>query len=158
MSQVEDIEAIKRLKYKYLRCLDTKDWAGLGETLTDDAVSAYSSGKYSFEGRDAILAFLEESLGRDTILSAHQVHHPEIDLESPNSATGVWALSDIVIDTQHKITIRGAAFYSDRYVKIDGAWKIAATGYERIFEEMEARPDEGGPRLTANRWAKDPAP
>jgi len=43
-------------------------------------------------------------------------------------------------------------------VKIDGAWKIAATGYERIFEEMESRPDEGGPRLTANRWAKDPAP
>jgi hypothetical protein len=154
VSDLEEFEAIKRLKYKYLRCLDTKDWPGLGETLTDDAVSAYSSGKYAFEGRDAILAFLQDALGRDTILSCHQVHHPELELESPNSATGVWALSDIVIDTQHKVTIRGAAFYSDRYVKIDGLWRIAATGYERIFEEIAPRPDEGGPRLTANRFAK----
>lgn len=23
---LEDLEAIKRLKYKYLRCLDTKQW------------------------------------------------------------------------------------------------------------------------------------
>ena len=27
------LEEIKRLKYRYLRCVDTKDWPGLADTL-----------------------------------------------------------------------------------------------------------------------------
>ena len=45
-----DIEAIKRVKYKYLRCLDQKLWEEMAEVFTDDAVAAYSGGKYSFDG------------------------------------------------------------------------------------------------------------
>ncbi len=45
MSKLEEIEAIKQLKYAYLRCLDRKDWAGLAETLAEDATSAHDSGK-----------------------------------------------------------------------------------------------------------------
>jgi hypothetical protein len=35
--------------------------------------------------------------------------------------------------------MRGAAFYHDEYVKINGEWKIQSTGYDRIFEEMWSR-------------------
>ena len=35
-----------------------------------------------------------------------------------------WALDDYVIGTQHGLSIHGAAFYEDRYVKLDHAWKI----------------------------------
>ena len=97
MSKLEEIEAIKQLKYRYLRCLDSKDWDGLAETLTPDASCAYDSGKYAFEGRDAIMQFLKDALGSPTIVSRHHGHHPEIDLSGETSARGVWYLEDYVV-------------------------------------------------------------
>ena len=34
----QDIEAIKRLKARYFRTLDTKDWAAYREVFVDDVV------------------------------------------------------------------------------------------------------------------------
>jgi hypothetical protein len=136
-----ELEAIKRLKYRYVRALDQKQWEELGSCLLPDATAAYGGGAYSFAGRDEILQFLRDSLG-PTMITMHQVHQPELELTSPTTATGSWALEDRVIMTDHKLTLRGAAYYSDRYTKIDGQWKIAHTGYERLFEEMEPRSDQ----------------
>ena len=63
----------------------------------------------------------------------------------------MWALDDIVIETEAKVTIRGAAFYHDEYVKLAGEWKIAKTGYKRIYEETESRTDT--PSLTLSKHA-----
>jgi hypothetical protein len=152
---LEDIEAIKQLKYKYMRCLDQKLWDEIVECFTDDAVAAYSGGKYSFDGRDAIVSFLSQSMGRESFLSSHRVHHPEIELTGDDTATGVWALEDVVIDTEHEITIRGAAFYRDEYVRIGGRWKIRSTGYRRTYEEIQSRKKVPGLRLTASWWGTD---
>jgi hypothetical protein len=151
-----ELEAIKRLKYRYMRCVDQKLWDELAECFVEDATSAYGGGKYSYEGRDAILEFLRDAMGADTFHSSHQVHQPEIDFTSETTATGIWALEDIVIDLKWNITIRGAAFYYDEYVKQDGAWKIKHTGYERTYEEMQSRKDVPGLELTASRWNPDP--
>ena len=37
-----DVEAIKALKYRYVRTLDTKDWDGFAECLTPDVTADYS--------------------------------------------------------------------------------------------------------------------
>jgi hypothetical protein len=153
--ELVEIEAIKRLKYRYIRCLDQKLWDEMESCFTEDATAAYSGGKYSFEGRDAILEFLVRSMGAETFLSCHRVHQPEIDLTGPGRAVGTWALDDVVIDTTWEITIRGAAFYTDEYVKVDGAWRIKATGYRRSFEEIQPRANVEGLRLTASWWATD---
>jgi len=152
---IAELEAIKRCKYKYLRCLDQKLWDEIRECFSEDATAAYSGGKYSFEGRDAIVDFLVRSMGAETFLSSHRVHHPEIDFTGPNSAVGVWALEDVVIETSWKITIRGAAFYTDEYVKQDGVWRISKTGYKRTYEEIQPRAEVPGLRLTASWWATD---
>ena len=39
-------EAIKALKYAYVRMLDQKLWDQMGELFTPDATAAYSGGKY----------------------------------------------------------------------------------------------------------------
>ena len=155
MADLQELEAIKRLKYKYLRCLDQKRWSELAECFTEDATSAYSGGKYSFQGRDAIIGFLESAMGADSFLSSHTVHHPEIEFASATRATGVWALRDTVIETKANIIIRGAAFYEDEYVKVDGAWKIKSTGYARIYEETLSRADIPSLVLTANCWSRE---
>jgi uncharacterized protein (TIGR02246 family) len=152
---LHEIEAIKRLKYRYLRCLDQKRWDELAECFTEDARSSYGGGRYAFAGRDAIMDFLRKSMGAPSFLSSHRVHHPEIELTGPDTATGVWALEDTVIETRAGITIRGAAFYEDEYVKRDGAWKIRFTGYKRTYEEIESRRDRPGLRLTASWFETD---
>lgn len=134
-----DIEDIKRLKYTYLRCLDTKRWDELGETFTEDATSAYDSGRFSFSGRAAIMDFLRSVLGDPKIVSMHQAHHPEIELVDSTNARGVWYLQDLVIFTEANMVLHGAAFYEDRYVKVGGRWLIRHTGYTRTFEEVRAR-------------------
>jgi len=139
MSKLEEIEAIKQLKYRYFRCLDRKEWDALAETLSDDATSAYDSGKYSFEGREAVMKFLREALGSPTIVSRHQGHHPEIEITGDTTARGIWYLEDYVIFADDNTALSGAGFYTDEYVKVGGSWKIKATGYERTYEQVEKR-------------------
>ena len=149
MDDLREIDAIKRLKYRYMRCLDQKRWAELAECFTEDATTAYGGGKYTFRGRDAIMRFLVDAMDRPSFLSSHRVHHPEIELTSPGTARGTWALEDFVLDPERKVIIQGAAFYEDEYVKTDGRWRIRATGYQRTFEFVESLAERPSLRITA---------
>ena len=146
------LEAIKRLKYAYLRCLDQKRWDELAELFTVDATAAYGGGTHSFAGRDEILGFLRTALGSEQHLTVHRVHQPEIERTGADSATGVWAFDDIVIMEDHELTVRGAGFYTDTYVRTDDGWRISATGYKRTYEEIQPRRPVEGLRLTASWW------
>ncbi|MDA8047429.1 MAG: nuclear transport factor 2 family protein [Actinomycetota bacterium] len=144
-----EIEAIKQVKYRYLRAVDTRDWDLLASTLTEDATSAYSSGKMSYEGRDAIIGFLKESMPERDMLTSHKVHHPEIELTGPDTATARWGLEDVVIMVSAGLNLRGAAYYEDKMVKLDGQWRIAHTGYRRLYEETVRRREE---KVTDSWW------
>lgn len=78
--QLVEIEAIKRLKARYQRAVDTKDWELVRSVLAPDARSVYSDGKYAFEGREAIVKFLSDGLGSPEIQSMHHAHTPEIEI------------------------------------------------------------------------------
>lgn len=144
-----EIRAIETLKYRYVRLIDLKEWDELETLFVDDATATYSDGKYAFDGRDAIMAFLRDAMASTNMLTSHKVHQPEIALDG-DRATATWALDDVVVHLDYNMTIRGAAFYRDEYVKVDGEWKIKHTGYERVYEEMEPRSETV--RLTARKW------
>jgi hypothetical protein len=147
---LEDIEAIRQLKYQYVRCLDTKDWDGMALTFAEDAITSYSDGELSFRGRDAIMKFLRESAlaEKPGMVGVHHVHHPEIELTGPASAKGIWALYNYLLHTGNQRGLRLCAFYHDEYVKIAGRWKIKSTGYTRVFEEVWDRKDTPSLKLT----------
>jgi SnoaL-like domain len=130
-----EVEAIRRLKYAYFRTLDLKEFEALGELLTVDATAAYEDGKTVLDGRSAIVNWLSQALGSPDIVTEHHGHHPEIDFTSDVTATGTWYLQDRVIVPSADLEIGGTAFYADRYVKTDDGWRIAHTGYMRVFEE-----------------------
>jgi hypothetical protein len=156
MSTLDEIEAIRQLKYRYLRAVDLKLWDLLASTFATDAVSAYDSGKNAYVGRDAIVKWLRGAM-ENHVVTMHQVHHPEIELTSPTTATGRWHLEDRVINDgpalpempAHSILF-GTAYYADEYVKRDGQWLIARTGYERVYCEIRpfTKPD-----YFHSRWA-----
>src|SRR5687767_2276159 len=76
------LEEIKRLKHRYLRSVDTKDWDGLADVLTADATADYGTPTYGrplkLEGRDAIVGFMRKQLGPG-LITTHHATQPEID-------------------------------------------------------------------------------
>ena len=148
---VEHLRAIEELKYRYVRGLDLKDWDLFASTLAEDATASYSGGVVALSGRDAIVKYMRDNLGIETRITSHKVHHPEITLNDDGTASGVWALEDLVIDLDAGIRIEGCAYYDDSYVLNDGAWLIQATGYRRVYETLEPRTE--GSVLTASWWA-----
>ena len=147
---LEDLEAIKRLKYRYFRCLDLKLWDEMRTCFTADATVDYGGGKYRFAGVDAILGFLRESLGHETgALGYHHGHHPEIELSGEASARGVWALDNYLFNAGRDRGVRIAAYYRDEYVRGDDGWRIRHTGYTLVFHEEWSRSDTPSLRLLA---------
>lgn len=144
------IEEIKRLKYTYLRCLDGKEWDEFAETLSPNVQAQY--GKFIFEDRDQLVAFMRKHMGRADMLTEHHVGHPVIDIDG-DTARGTWQLSDTVLMPEAGYLLRGAALYEDEYVRLDGRWLISRTGYARTFEYHVRLSDLPSFILTANRWA-----
>ena len=93
---MDDLEAIRQLKARYFRTMDTKDWDGMRQVFTDDlAIDTSEAGGALVTGADEFMAFLQEVLA--DAVTVHQGHMPEIELTSATTATGIWALNDIVI-------------------------------------------------------------
>lgn len=148
---LEAVAAISRLKYQYLRCLDTKSWDDFADTMVPEATSTYGEA-LQFESREEIVAFMQNTLGNH-VITEHRCDHPEIDVDG-ETAIGTWYLADTVIIPEHNMLLRGAAFYSDRYrLCEDGRWRITHTGYERTYEGVFSLVDLPSFRLTSNRWA-----
>ncbi len=129
--------AICNLKARYCRCLDTKDWDGYRAVYADDAIlDTAPSGGLRVEGADAAVAYVRSSISEDTI-TTHHVHAPEIEIDG-DQATGIWAMQDRNIWSSGR-KLLGFGHYHERYVRIDGAWRIAETHLTRINVEMNDR-------------------
>ncbi len=149
------IEQIKRLKYRYFRTLDLKLWDEFGDCLAEDVSARYGTQAMDkplhYDNRADVVSFMSENLGPG-IVTVHIANHPEIDVDG-DTATGSWAFEDTVIVPDFKMIIRGGGYYVDSYrLEADGAWRIAATKYERIFESATSLEDTPSFKLIANRW------
>lgn len=135
MSPHDDIAAIKQVKYRYLRALDTKHWDDFADTLTEDVQGDYGSSvgeELHFTNRKDLVDYMRSALGPN-VITEHRVTHPEITV-SGDEASGVWYLQDRVIVAEFDFMLIGAAFYRDRYRRTADGWRIAATGYDRTYE------------------------
>jgi hypothetical protein len=138
IQRLEDIEAIKTLKHRYFRSIDSADFATLATLLTDDFAVDYKGGTYHWQvsGKDVVLEALANSF-HSRGLAEHTGHHPEIEILSPTTATGLWYLTDTFLHLDTRLLTKGSALYTDTYVKQDGTWKIATSAYTRFTEIVE---------------------
>lgn len=127
---MDDRYAIERLKYRYFRTLDLKQWDAFADCLTADATANYAG--LTFANRAALVAYMCDNLGAG-LITTHTAHHPEIEV-SGDEATGTWYLEDRVLVPELAFALQGAAFYTDRYTRTEEGWRIQHTGYERTFE------------------------
>lgn len=132
---MSDLEDIKRVKYRYLRALDTKKWTDFATTLTPDVTGDYGASvgeDHRFTDRESLVEFMRSSLPAN-VITEHRVTHPEITVDG-DQAEGIWYLQDRVIVPELDFMLIGAAFYHDRYRRTADGWQISATGYERTYE------------------------
>lgn len=152
------VEEIKRLKHRYFRTLDLKEWETFGDCLATDVRARYGTQAMGeplhYDSREAVVAFMSENLG-PSVITMHVASHPEIEVDG-DAARGTWAFEDTVIVPDFKVSIRGAGYYHDTYRRdADGAWRIASTEYERVYEAMTSLEDTPSFKLIANRWDPD---
>lgn len=139
LAEFNDWRAICELKARYCRLLDTKDWDGWRALFTDDYVMDVSqeTGQPPTQGGDVAVASVRSFI--ETAITCHQVHTPEIAITG-DTATGVWAMQDLVLFSPAGPGIRGLGHYHETYVKADGAWKIARLRLTRLRIEPVAGP------------------
>ena len=153
---LQALETLRCLKYRYFRTLDLKQWDDFADTLDSDIEACYGThamGKsIVLDGRDAVVAFMRKNMGPG-IVTTHVANHPEITVEG-DTATGSWLFEDTVLATDFGVLIRGTGYYSDRYRRgTDGVWRIAATSYVRIYESSQSLADTPSHTLLSNMWA-----
>jgi len=153
LQQLSDIEEIKILKHRYFRGIDTADMALLAEVFTEEVACTYNGGTYkvSLNGRAAMIEFLANSF-HSGAAAMHIGIMPEIAITGDNTATGIWYLQDVFINTEKDAHTFGTAIYTDTYRREGGMWRIESTYYDRVIEVLNKFSATGG-RLTVQRLA-----
>lgn len=132
-----DLVEIQRLKSRYFRFLDTKDWVNLRGVFTDDLIFYQetallpTSTTPKLVGGDAFVEYVSQVLA--TSVTVHHGHMPDIDFTGPDSASGVWAMFDWVDDKPRDYGIQGFGHYHEKYERgPDGIWRIKELRLTRI--------------------------
>ena len=141
------IEGIKALKARYFRCMDMKDWPGLQAVFAPDVVCDFRD---STGTRDETLlthgaALYIRNLAPilQNIVTTHHGHMPEIEIISPTTATGIWAMEDLLwVQDGAPVpyrTMRGFGHYHETYEKICDRWFIKSRVLTRL--RVDSTPD-----------------
>ena len=135
---MDDIEAIKQLKGRYFRTMDTKDWDGMRDVFADDVViDTTDSGGNVVTGGDEFMAFLRPVL--DDVVTVHHGHMPEIELTSPTTARGVWSMEDM-LRYADGTELHGYGHYHETYEKVDDTWRIKTLRLTRLRMDVTPAP------------------
>ena len=138
VSDLLAVEQIKNLKARYFRLLDTKQWAQWREVITDDLQAFYDPvvggpTRRLADGADAFVDALAADMAES--VTGHHGHTPEIEISGSDTATGIWAMSDIVQHPAHhpRPSVMGTGHYHEEYRRgTDERWRIARFHLKRL--------------------------
>jgi hypothetical protein len=152
IQELLDIEAIKQLKARYFRFLDTKEFGKMRPLFTEDASLYFDDDAQFFGGApggkatpEGVISRLTEYLG--PAQSVHHGHMPEIEVLGDGKARGIWAMVDYVEfrSEPHRQGIEGYGHYHEEYRKEDGVWKISSMRLTRL--RIDGLPQDPYPPL-----------
>ena len=121
IARLEAIEEIRRLKARYFRCVDTRNWAEFAESTSGAT------------GRHEFLAAVAQHFASG--ISVHHGHEPEIEILEEDRATGIWPMFDLVESPADSgyVNHTGWGHYTEEYRREpDGKWRISRSRLTRI--------------------------
>ncbi|MBB3386211.1 MULTISPECIES: nuclear transport factor 2 family protein [unclassified Rhizobium] len=146
-------EDIRQLKSRYFSAVDTKDWQAISSMFTDDARVDFSGecqhhvghhgvtedsinpADWVVIGGDATAKVIEGAVGG--IVAVHQGHDPQIEIHTPETASGRWTLYDR-LEYGGEI-MHGYGHYDEQYRLVGGQWRIASLTLTRIRVVWETK-------------------
>jgi hypothetical protein len=159
-ARLEAIEDIRRLKARYWRFVDTKQWREFGELFAPDATFTDHSAAFHCDGRDEIRDKIEAALA--DVFTAHHGHQSEIEIEDLSHARGIWAMEDYLVFPPGAVhptnpsptsTVRGYGHYVESYVKLDSQWLFQKSELFRLRLEVSGNSSTAYPT-----WTEAPQP
>ena len=140
------IEEIRKLKARYFRLMDNREWEGFRQLFSSDATMDMSDAgsnpdepELVSHGPDGITAFIQRVL--EGVVTIHHGHMSEIEVTSATEANGIWTMEDELWypETSSWRWAHGYGTYYENYVVEDGAWRIRSIRLTRIKVISEAR-------------------
>ena len=124
---MEDIEAIKQLKYRYWFSCDSRDIDGIRDCFDSNNLLIDFGFIGQFTQIDDFIAVFEQLACHSGQLDMHHGSGAEIKLTGPDTATGRWRMRFQLLQTKEKLWQLMNGYYQDSYSRVDGQWKITKT-------------------------------
>lgn len=149
IARLEAVEAIRQIKSRYFRGVDTGDGELVRSILADDCLLDYMGCCTDPEtGIDHMPAMNLVLHGRDSwpvgapigprIITVHHGHDPDITVQSDNAASAIWLFTDRFFLPEGGPFQRliGWGRYYETYSNRGEGWKLQTTRVERIRVEV----------------------
>ena len=136
---MDDVEEIKKLKARYFRSLDSQDWETYAGVFAEDCVVDLRRAHGElYNGREEFAAYARSLT---FVQSVHHGHMPEIEITSPTTARGIWAMQDFLKMPEGSPlgfkSLVGWGHYTETYELVDGEWKIKTLVLTRLRRDVE---------------------
>ena len=127
LARLEDREAIRELKSRYLAACDAKDPAGMRACFVDGPVHVDFGPVGTFDRADALVEVFKTVGCHPHMVEMHHGVNPRIEHVGPDRAHGRWGLHYQLINTRENSLTQLGAYYEDEYVRVGSVWKIEKT-------------------------------
>lgn len=111
-------------------CDDNYNPDRIASYFTDDAIWTEKSRNERLEGKNAIYQYFKET-SQNIIFALHYAIAPIIEVQG-SEGTGEWYMWMVSTTKNHGAVIN-AVTYKDKYVKVDGAWKVKEMNVTNVF-------------------------
>lgn len=153
IDKIKAVQDIKQLKARYFRAADTKDMALMATVLAEDCKLDFAGAcKDPVTGIDLLPAVTEgaitsrkEAIAKfsngEGVVTVHHGHTCEIELQSPDKASAIWAMTDHLYFSPDSPVemLTGHGHYHETYQRVGGQWQIKSLRLTRIRVETTMR-------------------
>ena len=150
LQALEDLNAIKDLKGRYLRACDRKRPDEMRDCFVPQGVLIEADGFPSFHDREGwVQLFTELAVNNPNIMDMHHGQNPQIVLTGPDSASGVWDLHFSQINLKERTVVSMAGEYRDEYLRQEGRWLIKSSKFRQTAFQMRKVGEDGSETVLA---------
>lgn len=129
LQRLEDIEAIRKLKARYLHACDRKNIVALRDCFAPGNIHIDYGAIGCFDTREDFLRVYQEKACHPEVIDIHHGHNEQIEWLSPSAASAIFDLFFYQIDTRTGMLIQLGGYYEDQFRKQDGQWTISSTRF-----------------------------
>ena len=150
LKALEDINAIRELKARYLRACDRKQPEVMRDCFVEKGALIEADNFPSFNDREGwVKVFTELAVNNPNVMDTHHGQNPQITLTGPDAASAIWDLQFTQINLKERTVVNLAGEYRDEYVRSGGRWWISSQRFRQTSFLMRMVDEDGQEKVLA---------